>query len=50
LALDVAASRADGIMTYAGLARALMEKGVATPRGGKVWTHTTVARVLGRAY
>src|SRR3954452_22009850 len=29
-------------------ARSLAERGVAAPRGGPVWTHTTVARVLGR--
>ena len=29
-----------------GLARALSERGVPTPRGGNVWTHTTVARLL----
>jgi hypothetical protein len=31
-----------------GLARALTEDGVSTPRGGDVWTHTTVARLLAR--
>jgi DNA invertase Pin-like site-specific DNA recombinase len=48
LALDVEALRAEGITTHQGLARALTERGVATPRGGGIWTHTTVARVLER--
>jgi len=48
LSLEVEALRGEGISTYAGLAQALTERGVATPRGGTVWTHTTVARVLGR--
>jgi hypothetical protein len=38
----------EGITTYQGLARALTKRGVATPRGGGIWTHTTVARVLER--
>lgn len=48
LALELAALQADGVHTHAGLARALTERGVATPRGRPVWTHTTVARVLSR--
>ncbi len=48
LALEVEALRAEGISTYAGLAQALTDRGVATPRGRAVWTHTTVARVRGR--
>ena len=35
---------AEGIVTYAGLARALTKRGVPTPRGRFGWTHTTVAR------
>jgi len=49
LALEVEALRAFGITSLAGLAQALTERGVVTPRGSAVWTHTTVARVLGRA-
>ena len=48
LALEVEALRDEGISTHTGLAQALMKRGVATPRGGAVWTHTTVARVLAR--
>jgi hypothetical protein len=48
LALEVEALRAEGITTHQGLARALTERGVATPRGGATWTHTTVARVIER--
>lgn len=49
LALEVEALRTEGISTLAGLAQALTKRGVATPRGGAVWTHTTVVRVLERA-
>ena len=49
LALEVAALREAGIATNAGLAQALMDRGVPAPRGGPVWTHTTIARVLCRA-
>jgi len=49
LALEVEALRGEGIISLAGLAQALMARGVATPRGGAVWTHTTVARVIGRS-
>jgi DNA invertase Pin-like site-specific DNA recombinase len=48
LALEFGSLRAEGITTHAALARALMARDVAAPRGGTVWTHTTVARVLGR--
>ena len=48
LALELERLRAEGIVTYAELARALTKRGVSTPRGGTVWTHTTVARVLER--
>ena len=48
LALEVEALRESGIRSTQGLARALSERGVPTPRGGNVWTHTTVARLLAR--
>ena len=48
LALEVEALRSAGVSTMAGLAQALTERGVPTPRGSSVWTHTTVARVLAR--
>jgi hypothetical protein len=44
LVLEVEALRAMGVTTHKGLAQALMERGVSTPRGG-TWSHTTVARV-----
>jgi DNA invertase Pin-like site-specific DNA recombinase len=46
--LEIDAVRGEGVTTLVGLARSLTERGVPTPRGGVVWTHTTVARVLGR--
>jgi DNA invertase Pin-like site-specific DNA recombinase len=49
LELEVAAARTMGAATHQALARALTERGVPAPRGGRVWTHTTVARVLARA-
>ena len=49
LALEVERLRAEGITSQAAIARALTERGVATPRGCGVWTHTTVSRVLTRA-
>ena len=48
LALELEALQLQGITTCAGLARALTERGVLTPRGGVTWTHTTVARVIDR--
>jgi DNA invertase Pin-like site-specific DNA recombinase len=48
LQLEVDAARAAGTTTLAGLARALSERGVPTPRGSRTWTHTTVARLLAR--
>jgi DNA invertase Pin-like site-specific DNA recombinase len=48
LALEVQALRGVGISSHQGFAKALAERGVPTPRGGSVWTHTTVARVLAR--
>jgi DNA invertase Pin-like site-specific DNA recombinase len=49
LSLEIDTLRQEGVTTLLGLARSLTERGVPTPRGGAVWTHTTVARVLGRA-
>lgn len=49
LALEVERLRAEGILGYAAIARALTERGVPTPRGPGTWTHTTVARVLANA-
>jgi len=49
LVLEVEALRGEGISTHAGLAQALMARGIRTPRGSAVWTHTTVARVVSRA-
>ncbi|WP_043838911.1 recombinase family protein [Muricoccus aerilatus] len=46
--LELDALRAMGITTHQGLARALTDRGVPTPRGGAGWTHTTVARVIER--
>src|SRR3954469_15918420 len=48
LSLEIDGLRGEGVTTLVGLARCLTERGVPTPRGGAVWTHTTVARVLGR--
>ncbi|WP_408639661.1 recombinase family protein [Roseomonas populi] len=48
LALELDDLRANGIATHQGLARALMARGVPTPRGSATWTHTTVARLLAR--
>ena len=48
LALEIERLRADGVVTHAALARTLTEIRVPTPRGGALWTHTTVARVLTR--
>ena len=41
-------SARSGISTHQGLARALTERGVATPRDGRAWTRMTVARVMAR--
>jgi hypothetical protein len=49
LLLEVERLREAGVASLQGLARALTERGVLTPRGGTVWTHTTVARLLTRA-
>jgi len=46
--LEIERLRAGGLSTMVGLARALTERRVPTPRGGQVWTHTTVARLMAR--
>ncbi|HEY8614142.1 MAG TPA: hypothetical protein VIL69_23010 [Roseomonas sp.] len=46
--LEVEALRAERVTMHQGLALALTALSVATPRGGRIWTHTTVARVLER--
>ena len=46
--LEIERLRAEGVSTMIGLARALTERGVPTPRDGRVWTHTTVARLMAR--
>ena len=48
LMLEVEALRREGIVSHAALARALSQRGIATPRGAAIWTHTTVARLLAR--
>ena len=48
LLLEVERLRTTGVTSRQGLARALTEHGVPAPRGGGVWTHTTVARLLAR--
>lgn len=49
LGLELERLRAEGVAGHAALARALNARRVPTPRAGGAWTHTTVARVLGRA-
>jgi hypothetical protein len=44
--LEIEALRDQGVLSHAGLARGLAQRGIATPRGSAAWTHTTVARVL----
>ena len=48
LMLEVESLRGAGVVSHQGLARALNERGVPTPRSGLIWTHTTVARLLER--
>jgi hypothetical protein len=48
LALEVEAVRETGATSMFGLAQGLTARGVPTPQGSRVWTHTTVARVLNR--
>ncbi len=49
LNLELERLRSDGVVRHADLARALTARGVPTPRGAAVWTHTTVARIVDRA-
>ena len=49
LALEIAALRAEGVQGQAALARALNERGIATPKGRGTWPHTTVTRVMTRS-
>jgi DNA invertase Pin-like site-specific DNA recombinase len=48
LVLEVAAERAAGAASLAGIAQGLNQRRVSTPTGCGGWTHTTVARVLAR--
>ena len=48
LVLEITALQAEGVMTHQALARALTQRGVATPRRSANWTHTTVSRLLAR--
>ena len=47
--IEIERLRLEGFISLASLARELTALGVPTPRRGCAWTHTTVARVLGRA-
>jgi DNA invertase Pin-like site-specific DNA recombinase len=46
LAVVVDALRLEGVTGHTAIAKALTHRGIPTPRGTPVWTHTTVARVL----
>ena len=48
LHLEVQRLRKAGIVGHGELARALTARNVRAPRGGAVWTHTTVARLMQR--
>jgi hypothetical protein len=48
LLLEVDRLRSEGVTSMQALARALTERGVPTPREGKLWTHTTVGRLRAR--
>jgi DNA invertase Pin-like site-specific DNA recombinase len=48
LAIEMDAVRAGGDISHAAVARELTERGVPTPGGGRIWTHTTVARLTRR--
>jgi DNA invertase Pin-like site-specific DNA recombinase len=48
LLLEVERLRHAGTTSMRGLARALTERGVLTPQGSGIWTHTTVRRLLAR--
>ena len=47
--IEIKRLRQNGVMTLVGMARELTALGVPTPKRGFAWTHTTVARVIGRA-
>ena len=47
--IEIERLRRSGTTTLVGLARELTTLGVPTPRRGCAWTHTTVARAMGRA-
>jgi DNA invertase Pin-like site-specific DNA recombinase len=49
LALEVERLRGEGVKGLAAIARAMTGRGIPTPSGAGLWTHTTVARVLSRA-
>jgi DNA invertase Pin-like site-specific DNA recombinase len=46
--LEVDQLRKEGVTSRQALARALTKRGVPTPQDGKIWTHTTVWRLLAR--
>ncbi len=48
LGLELDRLRAEGVASYAAMARTLNERGVPAPSGGGTWTHTAVSRVLAR--
>jgi DNA invertase Pin-like site-specific DNA recombinase len=48
LLLEVERLRHTGTTSMRGLARALTERGILTPLGSRIWTHTTVRRLLAR--
>ena len=48
LGFEIEELKYEGVSTMVGLARALPERGVPTPRNMHVWTHTTVARLMAR--
>ena len=45
---EVERLRSEAVTSMIGLAQALTECGVPTPRAGWVWTHTSVARLMAR--
>lgn len=48
LAPIIAAIRATGIASARGIAKALTDRGIETPRGGSAWSTTQVSRLLAR--
>jgi DNA invertase Pin-like site-specific DNA recombinase len=48
LTIEMDAVRAEGNLSHASIARELTARGVPTPGGGRIWTHTTVARLARR--